>query len=179
MLLLLINNFVKNFIELQEVLKGIFATERKYLEVSRKVQVPELSRFLNHQNIVRNKYINDLTEAFAFNEIELAVFDIEHGIIESDFNEINIELNHKKQAYVSLVHSCLKLDQKLIKACIVCLKNNKIPLDILEVLTKICTSLIFNGIDGNNKIEEFKAKELEKQQIELQKNRSSYFYKNS
>lgn len=144
--------------ELQDVLKSMFLSERKYFVASQKVQNPELLRFLNHQNILRNGYINKLVEVFEQKQIGLSVFEVEKRKHVFDIDDLYAGLHIKKQGYLELMEECLDHDQKLIQKCINCLNIKNIPLDILEVLTKISTSLIFYGIDGNKVAQIFKRK---------------------
>lgn len=153
---------MEHYTELQNVLRSIFITERTYFEASQKVQIPELLRFLNHQKIVRNGYINKVVQVFNQNNIELSIFEIEKRKHTSDVDDLYAGLHTNSKAYQKIIEDCLAQDEKLIQQCVYCLNNTNIPIEISEVFTKMCTSLILYSLNGKTIIKEFTTKNQQK-----------------
>ncbi|GAA0715369.1 hypothetical protein GCM10009430_09730 [Aquimarina litoralis] len=151
--------------ELQVVLKSMFIAERKYFEATQKVQVLDFLRFLNHQNIIRNSYINRLVEVFERKNIGLNIFEIEKRKYALDSNDRNVGWDIEKYDQKGSVKECLEQDQELIKQCTNCINNIDISLEILEILTEMCTALIFYNIDGQNLIKEHTKKYYDQQSL--------------
>ncbi|WP_299216279.1 hypothetical protein [uncultured Aquimarina sp.] len=55
--------------ESQKVLGVLFEAEIRYYRAAREVQIVSLSRFLNYQSMLRNKYAHKFAEALSFNEV--------------------------------------------------------------------------------------------------------------
>ncbi|MBP2830728.1 DUF2383 domain-containing protein [Aquimarina sp. U1-2] len=157
--------------EVQELLKMTFTAEKKYYEAAEEVQIVALSRFLNHQSVERNKHANELVEALTFNEIKPDITYIRKGKIHRKGLDIKLSLENSK--YIPIVCKCLDHDQDLIDQCILVLENETIPIDILEITTRLMTLLIFEGIEGTHIIEELnkeKRKHHHPKVLQLKKN---------
>ncbi len=141
---------------IQELLKMIFESEKRYFEAAEYVQIVELKRFLNHQSVERNRYANELTEAFTFNKIEPDVLFIKNGI--QKHNGLDLKRVFENSKYIPIMNKCFIYDENIIEKCAMSIRDKSIPVDILEVITRLMTFLIFQGIEGSHIIEELKTK---------------------
>ncbi|MHA7056943.1 hypothetical protein ACWGOQ_0006965 [Aquimarina sp. M1] len=150
--------------ELQELLSMLSVAERKYYKAAKEVQTVPLSRFLNHQNVIRNKYYFELREVCFYNNIylESVVDDSLENIIKEKYN---LNIHSVNFRYIPLVSRCLEYDQELIVKCAELLKNKMISVDILEIVTKMMTYIIFQGIEGEAIIDRIHFEELQRKRL--------------
>ncbi|MBQ4820553.1 hypothetical protein [Aquimarina sp. MMG016] len=113
-----------------------------------------------------------MSEVFTYNNIDLKVSQVDKNKLKSIIPDSKFSFG--KNLQTSLVRSCLSYDQKIIKKCNICLEDNSLPIDVLEILTRLNTSLIFNGIEGDDIIEELRKKEYEKEQLRFFRLQSGY-----
>ncbi len=162
----------KKYQEAQELLKMTFEAEKKYYEAAEEVQIVALSRFLNHQSVERNKYANELVEGLTFNEIKPDISYIKKGKIHQKGLDFKLTLENTK--YIPIVCKCLDHDQDLIDKCAIVLEDDTIPIDILEIITRLMTHLIFQGIEGSYIIEELNRKKAKDQKMKVVQLKKSY-----
>ncbi len=162
----------KNYQKIQALLKMTFESEKRYYETAEDIQIVELKRFLNHQSVERNKYANELVEAFTFNEIEPEMLFIKKGSQKHNGLDLKIVLENSK--YLPIVRKCLNYDEDIIEKCAMLVRDKSIPVDILEVITRLMTFLIFQGIEGNHIIEELKAKNNQQYQTKVVQLRNNF-----
>ncbi len=149
--------------KLQKIIDVLFDAERRYASAAREVQVVKLSRFLNHQNIYRNKYSNELLEVLTFQGIRIEREHPEEA--PSDNDELSLNKHSISFRYIPLVSRCLELDQELLTMCSNLLENHTIHIDIAEVLTRLTTHIIFQGIEGNDIVEELRLQQLQRKRM--------------
>ncbi|WP_062055382.1 hypothetical protein [Aquimarina longa] len=138
--------------KIQELLIMVFEAEKKYYEAAEEVQIIALSRFLNYQSLERKKYVNELVEAFIFNNIKQETSCIDKS--KEDQKGFEVKKPLEKSKYISIVCHCLDFDQNIIDKCVIMLRDNTIPVDILEVAVRLMTFLLFQGIECGQIIEE-------------------------
>ncbi|KZS38880.1 hypothetical protein AWE51_14970 [Aquimarina aggregata] len=154
-----------NYQEIQELLKMTFKSEKMYYEAAEILQIVELKRFLNHQSVERNKYANELTESLVFNNIEPDMLFVKKGI--QKLNRLDLKIVLENSKYIHVVRKCMSYDEDIIDKCALIARDKVIPVDILEVTTRLMTFLIFQGIDGSQIIEELKEKDNQKKKTKV------------
>ncbi len=162
----------QSYQKLQALLKMIFESEKRHYEAAAVVQVVELKRFLNYQSIARNKYANELVEIFTVNMIEPNMVFIDKGI--QNRNDLDLKRVLENSQYIPIMRKCLAYDEDIIEACAMIIRDTSVPVDILEVITRLMTFLIFQGIEAGHIIEELKIRNRSRYQTKVVQLRNSY-----
>ncbi len=162
----------KDYKQVLGVLEMVFDAERRYFEIAEEVHIAELKRFLNHQRVERNKFANEMAGVCAFNSIETEILCIKKS--NSTKTGLATKEGIEKPDYLSMMKMCLAYDEDIIEACAILIRDKSIPVDILEIATRLMTFLIFQAIEGNQLIEEIKAKEYQKGQVKVVQLRNSF-----
>ncbi|TPN84453.1 hypothetical protein [Aquimarina algicola] len=130
--------------EIKELLQMIYVSEQFCCLGAEKLDKAELSRFLNYQSTQRNRFKNEFLEVV---ETDQSYNASSNCNINEIFEESNQNLRSNNDT--AILQICLSKDQLMIDKCLIILEERLYPIDVLEVVVRIMTFLIFQSIKGN------------------------------
>lgn len=144
-----------NYDKVQKLLLANLESERRYYNAAEDSQIVPITRFLNHQSVKRNQYASEIVECLALYEIEPTKSWVEKGNLHRNGLEVMEMLEDHNT--ILIIQQCLEKDKVALEVYREVLDENKLPMDVLEPLSRHSREIIFANLEARDIIEELQA----------------------